>query len=226
MDISLLDNPCWHSLNSHHQHLAIPGKISARYREDVFFAAALEKISPEAFDDLRKLVAVDGAVALILEEIPQDIPGWELIQVAAIFQMVCEDFQPQPPLQTVNLTSKDVPEMLQLVELTHPGPFLPSTIQMGQYIGLRDKGTLVAVAGERVHLPGFCEISSVCTHPDFRERGYGGSLTAMLAENIIARQEVPFLHLVSSNYQAIKLYEKLGFRKRKKANIAVFQRID
>ena len=114
----------------------------------------------------------------------------------------------------VPLTPADVPEMLDLVALAQPGPFLPRTIEMGTYIGIRQNDQLVAMAGERLHVPGFCEISAVCTHPDYRGRGYAGALTTMVAENILNRKEIPFLHFEPTNEAAKRLYLKLAFRLR------------
>jgi predicted GNAT family acetyltransferase len=129
--------------------------------------------------------------------------------------MICEKLKPTTHIDAVNLTVDDVPDILDLVDLTQPGPFQPRTIEMGQYLGLRQDGHLVAMAGERFHLTGFCEISGVCTHPDYRGRGYGSALTTLVAEGILERQETPFLHLAPSNDIARKLYTKLGFRPRK-----------
>ncbi|GAB7003701.1 hypothetical protein JCM18899A_11720 [Nocardioides sp. AN3] len=66
--------------------------------------------------------------------------------------------------------------MLALVERNKPGQFLPGTPQMGTYLGIRHEGRLVAMAGERLHPPGWTEISAVCTDADFRGRGLAGRL--------------------------------------------------
>ena len=116
--------------------------------------------------------------------------------------------------------------MLDLIALAQPGPFLPRTIELGNYFGLRQDGKLVAMAGERLHLTGYCEISAVCTHPDYRSRGYAAALTTMVAEGIMARQELSFLHLSPTNHVAMKIYKKLGFCLRKEIQLSVLQRLD
>ena len=68
--------------------------------------------------------------------------------------------------------------MMHLVELTKPGPFAVRTIALGSYIGIRDRGQLVAMAGERLRFDGFTEISGVCSHPDHRGRGYPSLLVS------------------------------------------------
>jgi predicted GNAT family acetyltransferase len=109
------------------------------------------------------------------------------------------------------LHETDVPDMIRLVETTHPGPFLPRTIQMGRYAGIRADGRLVAMAGERMHPGRFCEISAVCTDPAYVRRGYATQLVIHQIARILARGEIPFLHVSSENDQAIRLYRKLGF---------------
>jgi predicted GNAT family acetyltransferase len=119
----------------------------------------------------------------------------------------------------VRLGPADVPEMLALADRTKPGPFLPRTIEMGTYLGIRQGGALVAMAGERMHPPGWTEISAVCTDEAWRSHGFASRLIRALAAGIRARGETPFLHVVAANTNAIKLYEALGFRLRR---ISVF----
>ena len=105
-----------------------------------------------------------------------------------------------PPVAPLPLGTTDVPEMLELTAATEPGPFLPQTIEMGSYFGIRaSDGRLVAMAGERLQSTAFTEISAVCTHPDFRGRGYARALTKFLAAQILAAGKIPFLHVKSEN---------------------------
>lgn len=222
MNTTLLDNPVWHALNSHHRHLAIRGNIAARYQPKTLMAAAMSETNTAEFTDLKNLVETNEIIG-VMGTLPQAGPDWEIIQTFHVPQMICRELKPTESIKAVHLTSEDVPDMLALVALAQPGPFLPRTIEMGQYLGIRQDGQLVAMAGERLHLPGFCEISAVCTHPDYRGRGYGGALTTMVANAIIARGEVPFLHVV--NEVAARLYEKLGFRFRKEIPVTVLKRL-
>jgi ribosomal protein S18 acetylase RimI-like enzyme len=219
MDLNLLDNPGWYALNSHHRHLAIWGKIAARYQPGTLVAAAMFVYNLSGFSDLRDLVEMGESIG-VLGALPEDLPGWEVLETGLIPQMICTELKPTSHVDAIHLTTDDVPEMLDLIALSQPGPFLPRTIEMGQYLGLRQNGQLVAMAGERLHLTGFCEISAVCTHPDYRGRGYAGALTSMVAEIIIERQEVPFLHVAPTNDVAMRLYKKLGFRLRKEIQLA------
>jgi len=224
VSISFLDNPGWHALNSHHRHLAIWGKIAVRYQPGTFVIAAMPEYNPLGFSDLKSLVEIDEIVAT-MGVLPEDLPGWEVVQTFPLPQMICEDLKPAPHVDVVYLTPDDVPDMLNLIALAQPGPFLPRTIEMGQYLGIRQDGQLVAMAGERLHMTGFCEISAVCTHPDYRGRGYAGALTTMVAEIIIKREELPFLHVAPTNDVARKLYEKLGFRLRKENQLSILKKL-
>jgi predicted GNAT family acetyltransferase len=111
--------------------------------------------------------------------------------------------------------------MLALTELTRPGPFLKRTIEMGAYLGIRRDGRLVAMAGERLHVPGWTEISGVCTDPGSRGQGLGTRLLLAVAAGIRERGETPFLHVLASNTNAVRLYEALGFRLRLRTEILV-----
>ena len=118
----------------------------------------------------------------------------------------------------------DVGEMLALVELTHPGPFVVRTVELGGYVGVFDHGALVAMAGERLAPPGFREISAVCTHPDHRGRGLAAGLTTLVARRIIERGEWPFLHHAADNDPARRVYEALGFEFRRETTWTVVTR--
>jgi hypothetical protein len=62
--------------------------------------------------------------------------------------MICAASLAPPPVAPLPLGTTDVPEMLELTAVTEPAPFLPQTIQMGSYFGIRaSDGRLVAMAG-------------------------------------------------------------------------------
>src|SRR5579863_1049681 len=108
------------------------------------------------------------------------------------------------------LSAADVPEMLELVRQTGPGPFLDRTIELGDYLGIRRGSQLVAMGGERFHFDGWTEISAVCTAPGYRGHGMASRLMGALIAGIERRSERAFLHVVATNTNAISLYEQLG----------------
>ncbi|MEV4297112.1 GNAT family N-acetyltransferase [Microbispora rosea] len=136
-------------------------------------------------------------------------------------QLAGEDVVPAPDDEAVRLEAADVPEMLDLVARTQPDPFRPRTIEMGTYLGIRRRGALVAMAGERLHPPGWTEISAVCTHPAFRRQGLASRLVPAVAAGIRARGETPFLHAAPTNTPAIRAYEALGFRLRRRTSFVI-----
>jgi predicted GNAT family acetyltransferase len=143
--------------------------------------------------------------------------SWErAFQIDGV-QLVDTSMVAEPDAEAVRLGADDVPEMLELVTRTQPGPFLPRTVELGTYLGIRHGGALVAMAGERMRPPGWTEISAVCTDPAFRGRGLGGRLVKAVASVIRERGDVPFLHTGAANVTAIRLYESLGFTVRREA---------
>jgi GNAT superfamily N-acetyltransferase len=209
-----LDNPIWFALTMEHRHLARSHGIARRYPPDISPLAALLHPTQSAFADLQRLVSPGEQVALFTAS-PLDVPGdWQVDRSQWIDQMICEASLVPPPVAPLPLGTTDVPEMLELTAATEPGPFLPQTIQMGNYFGIRaSDGRLVAMAGERLRSTAFTEISAVCTHPEFRGRGYARDLTTFLAAQILAAGKTPFLHVKSENGAKV-VYQKIGFRLR------------
>ena len=209
-----LDNPIWFALTTEHRLLARSHGLARRYPPDVSPLAGLLHPTNEAFADLQRLVSPGEHLALFTAS-PPDVPtDWQVDRSRWIDQMICEASLARPPVAPLALGTADVPEMLELTAATEPGPFLPQTIQMGNYFGIRaSDGRLVAMAGERLKSTGFAEISAVCTHPEFRGHGYARALVTFLAAEILAAGETPFLHVKSEN-DAKVVYQKIGFRLR------------
>src|SRR6202165_1332982 len=113
-----------------------------------------------------------------------------------------------PGVETIALGTDDVPAMMELTELTKPGPFSSRTHELGTFLGIRVDGQLVAMAGERLKPANYTEITAVCVHPSHRGRGYGQILLGAVARQISARGEIPFLHVFSNNESAIALYRR------------------
>jgi hypothetical protein len=209
-----LDNPIWFALTTEHRFLARSHGLARRYPPDVSPLVALFHPTNDAFADLQRLVSPGEHVALFTVS-PLDVPGdWLVDRSRWIEQMICEASLAPPRVAPLPLGTTDVPEMLGLTAATEPGPFLPQSIQMGSYFGIRaNDGRLVAMAGERLRSTAFAEISAVCTHPEFRGRGYARELTTFLAAQILAAGKTPFLHVKSENGAKV-VYQQIGFRLR------------
>jgi ribosomal protein S18 acetylase RimI-like enzyme len=214
----LLDNAVWWSLTSHHRHLAETHGRAARYRNDVSPFAAVDTFDEDSWNDLGALIGPSSACVLFSADIPTAVPsGWVLKARGTGCQMLVdpEALKTSEPVEARRLTDGDVPQMLELVRVTQPGPFRPATIAMGRYFGhFRDR-QLVAMAGERLRPDGFAEVSAVCTHPDAQRHGLASALTHRVAAGVIEDGRKPFLHIAESNEKARRVYEGLGFRQRR-----------
>ncbi len=223
----ILDNPAWYALTDGEQaRLAIGTARAKRYPLDVAPFVGLIDYSVGAFADMATLVEPGQWVGLVGRNLPKEVPGWTTVFAVDVDQMVCE----QPILELVSaetvldLTPADVPDMLHLIELAQPGPFFQRTIELGHYVGIRKDGQLVAMAGERLRPPGYCEVSAVCSHPDYRGRGYARLLVSKVVAWNWRRGDLPFLHVAPENASAIRLYESLHFQKRRDITILVVSR--
>ncbi|MFG1603225.1 GNAT family N-acetyltransferase [Actinoplanes sp. NPDC049265] len=219
----VLDNPAWAALCGPHARFAEVRGQAGRYHPDVApWHGLADPADPAAWSDLAALVG--PGVEITLAGVPEaDRPGWERGLTVEGVQLIDVALRAEPDPDAVVLGADDVPEMLDLVRRTQPGPFLQRTVEMGTYLGLRSGGRLVAMAGERLHPPGWTEISAVCTDPAFRGRGYATRLVRAVAAGIRGRGETPFLHASASNVAAIRLYESIGFTLRKRLSFTAYR---
>ena len=221
----LLDNPVWSALSTTHASFAEGDELAKRYPVDVAPFAATRDQSTESYDSLARLLGLGVTAALPLAAMPDLPAGWTVVRNVDSAQMVWNGSVPPPVKHTLeDLDVSQIDEMVALVELTKPGPFFRRTPELGSYLGVREKGQLVAMAGERLRPLGYTEISAVCTHPEYRGRGYASSLVSMLIQRITKRDEIPFLHVRTENIGAIRVYEKLGFKTRRIINIAIVKK--
>jgi predicted GNAT family acetyltransferase len=220
-----LDRPVWHALTGPQAPFATTNGAAVRLHEDVGpFAAAIDD-SPESLAALAALIPAGGSVVLLQADATPLPPGTRVEMTAPGVQMVGGTLvAPAGHDDIVTLGDADVPAMLELTALTRPGPFAARTNRLGHFRGVRIDGRLAAMAGERMRLDGFTEVSGVCTHPDFRGRGLAGLLSYRVARDLQAQGVTPFLHAFESNTAAIGLYETLGFRLLRAMTITVLAR--
>ncbi|WP_053707661.1 GNAT family N-acetyltransferase [Streptomyces sp. NRRL B-3648] len=216
--VRALDNAVWAALDGPHAHLAERYGRAARYRPQTYaFAALADPADPAAWADLHTLVGPGTTVRVKpVERVPD---GWEVLGEGEGVQLVDTALRAGPAPEAVRLGPDDVPEILGLVARTRPGPFLRRTVELGTYLGIRHHGRLVAMAGERLRLPGWTEISAVCTDPGHRGRGLATRLVRAVAAGIRDRGDTPFLHAAAGNTPAIRLYESLGFTLRRRSRV-------
>lgn len=225
---ALLDNPILNALLTDHQELAIGEGNARRYPAAIGPLAGAPDQSQASYDALRNLAGEGGLLGLFLPDPPALPSGWSLFRGGMLTQMICRrptlmSTSALPPDTTMSrLDVADVPAMLELAELTQPGPFREQTIELGNFHGIFQEERLLAMAGQRTRVPGFVEVSAVCTHPEARGRGYAGLLMSQVMRDVVDEGRTPFLHAFADN-PAIGLYEKLGFTHRRSFHLAVIK---
>jgi ribosomal protein S18 acetylase RimI-like enzyme len=225
MSSHVLDNPAWAALTGPHAHFAERVGKAARYPADVApFHAVADTADARAWADLAALVGPGGTASV--RGVTQPPPGWETVRTVHGVQLTDTGLRAEADPEAVRLRPADVPEILDLVARTRPGPFLPRTVAMGTYLGIRRHGRLVAMAGERLHPPGWTEISAVCTDPGHRGQGLATRLVRAVAAGIKERGERPFLHAGATNAGAIRLYESIGFTLRSRTVFALLRPVE
>lgn len=223
-----LDNPIWTALTTDHAEVALGDDLARRYPADIGPLSGIPTQSPESYTSLARLAGPGGAVGLFLTEPPRIPDGWSLLRGGILDQMIAPQPRTLPPVDLPGvemrvLTAADAAGMVELAHLTEPGPFQLRTIELGTFYGILREGRLLAMAGKRLHVPGAIEVSGVCTHPDARGRGYARHLMSRVMEEIVQAGRIPFLHTMASNVGAIRIYESLGFVRRRSFELAAIR---
>jgi predicted GNAT family acetyltransferase len=214
-----LDNPVWSSLTTRHASFAVMKECAGRYPPQVAPFAAVSTRDSRAIEQLEMLVNNAESVYFV-GLAPAFKRGWRVELSSAIPQLVCtSQAAVRPGPEPVALTEHHRADMLALTSLVFPGFFRARTIEMGHYIGIYHGRVLAAMAGERMCLDGYQEVSAVCTHPEFIGRGYAQRLVALLTNSILERGVTPFLHVHRDNSRALSVYEHLGYRVRSEVGL-------
>jgi predicted GNAT family acetyltransferase len=226
MDAHPLDRPVWNALATRQRGLAEGDAGALRLAPPYGLFAAAADHWPESLAALARLTPAEGQLALVEADPTPAIPGISIASHALIWQMVAEAIAPAKvsDFAITPLGEADAPQMLALATLTRPGPFFARTHQLGDFVGVKQDGRLLAMAGERMKPLGFTEVSGVCTDPNSRGRGYAGALMRLVATRILERGETPFLHTYAHNTGAIALYQSLGFVLRREMIMTVLER--
>ena len=220
----LLDRPVWNALTTEQSRLAVVTGAAVRMDPDYGPFAAARDDGAEAQTalaaTLRRAVDRIGVVeraACLYPHPAREAGGGELVQ------MVFDGPAPEKPddPRSELLKAKDAKEMAALAHATEPGPWGGKTHLYGDYFGIRIGGKLAAMAGERMRLPGYAELSGVSTWPEFRGQGLASVLVRRVVRGFLDRGQTPFLHCYSANAGAVALYEALGFRIRARMSFTI-----
>ena len=219
-----LDRPIWSMLTGRQAHLAEGegGALRIDRGYGVFGVAADTGAAAQAA--LAALVPEEGEIWIVEGE-PWPVPdGTREVKRAVLAQMVAEGPPPAPrdgEPAILALGDGDAAEMAALADHAKPGPWGPTTHRYGPFFGIRENGRLLAMAGQRILVPGMAEVSGVATWADCRGRGLARALIGHVMREMVARGETPFLHSYADNAGAIGLYESLGFRIRRQVHVLV-----
>ncbi|MGP3657768.1 GNAT family N-acetyltransferase [Burkholderia gladioli] len=214
-DLRVLDNAIWQALTTHQAHWSIGGDLARRFHPEVSPLAAITADAPENWRALAALTQPGELVMVAGEQTLHPCDEFEVTGEGVLDQMILLVLRDEADDGFALLEERDAGAMAGLVALARPGPYEARTHEMGRYYGLWRDGVLVAMAGERLHVPGHTEISALCVHPEHRGQRYAERLVKFAARQIVARGELPFLHVFQANTGAIALYGKLGFERRK-----------
>ncbi|WP_424215297.1 GNAT family N-acetyltransferase [Streptomyces sp. BI20] len=171
-------------------------------------AEALLPVLPRRF-----IGHVTGAAGKVLESAYTAHPR------ATLLRMVLTEpdraaHTPTTPWRPNPLGRADLPDLLDLFEQAYPGNwFDPRMLDTGQYVGARQDGRLVAVAGVHVWSPTYevAAIGNVTTHPDLRGRGAARACVTELCHRLGRTVRHIGLNVRADNTPAINLYRTLGF---------------
>ena len=225
IDSHPLDNVMWHALSTTQAGWSRGGERARRYQPEFARFAGLPATAAANFQALAADMAGEEVVAL---SDPHDVdpgPWFEVVERRNLVQMIgAVSGDAREPERFRTLCPADVPRMTALVQLTAPGPWFERTAELGRFVGMEVEGQLVAMAGERMRVPGHTEMSAICCHPDWRGRGLPTELMRLVSRAIVERGETPFLHVIAENAPAIALYEKLGLRTRLRSRLTILRR--
>jgi ribosomal protein S18 acetylase RimI-like enzyme len=209
-----LNNPVYHALRSGDADLGYGNDRAKYFDQQVSPFAGFADDHEKGFDELYNLLPSGRKILYATRKIIAKPGGWELRhEIKGLQFLFNEKTTTVQSHQLMPLGNEHVDEMIALARLTKPGPFDKRTIDFGHYYGIFDNAQLVAMAGQRLHVYNYTEVSAVCTHPDHLGKGYAAALIRQQSDIICSSGQIPFLHVRNDNERAILLYERLGFRK-------------
>ncbi|WCT14288.1 GNAT family N-acetyltransferase [Mucilaginibacter jinjuensis] len=219
----ILDNPAWNALNTGNRHFAVGAEKAKHFMKTVSRYAGMLTNSANNLDQLYESHNPGETIAVFSTSPLSAKNPFKEVNRIRVVQMLFEAPVPAPveDVNLIKLTDEHIPAMLELTRLTQPGPFLSRTIDFGNYYGIFEGETLIAMAGQRLKPYPYTEISAVCCHPEHIGKGYASRLIKHQARLIREARSFAFLHVAKGNTKAIALYDKLGFNKRRDLDITI-----
>jgi ribosomal protein S18 acetylase RimI-like enzyme len=234
-NLTALDNAMWNCLSQDHARYAVGKGATRRYARG--FSPILGFADPQAPDFEGLASFADPGEQFYCEQWTGVAPpGWQVVGDAKMLRMwdtgrvAMPDASLDVPVvgQLRALHAQDPADAeraLELALLTRPGPFGPRTLELGDYVGVFVDDTLIAMAGERMQMGSWREISGVCCRPGYTGRGLARLLMQRLLRQQRARGERTFLQVMSTNDRARALYERLGFEVYREIAVRIVERM-
>ena len=222
--MTALDYPIWTALTTRQATLAEGGALARRFPPGIAPFAATADASPQSFAALHKLLSPSDVAVLFTPDAVKQPESFDIVMAATGEQMFGSPREVSTRETILKLGAADAPEMLALAELTKPGPFTLRTHELGNFFGIRIDGRLTAMTGERMKPGNHTEMTAICVHPDFRGRRYAQALMSVVSRQILAQDEIPFLHVFSDNASAIALYKRQGMDIRRRIHVTALVR--
>lgn len=220
-----LDRPVWSALTTRQTALSLGNDRARRFAPSYGPLTAAASASARDRAAVAELEIDETGLWFVEADPVEPPPGLAVVTHAMGHQMIATEIRDVPhDFDIVPLDDRDAPEMLALALLTRPGPFSTETHRLADFIGVKQDGRLVGMAGERMQPQGYSEVSGVCTHPDHRGQGYAAALSAVVTRRILERGETPFLHAYAANAGAIRLYQNLGFEFRREMAVTILRK--
>jgi ribosomal protein S18 acetylase RimI-like enzyme len=226
----VLDNPIWNGLNSGNKHLGEGNDSVKFFPIEISTFAGLRNFSSDTFMELYEKMPSQFVRATFTPH-EMSVPGPLLLtgglQIHQMVHHIPADRSPDVPDRDPfirPLTKQHIPEMLALTKLTNPGPFNTRTIEFGNFHGIFSNNKLVAMAGQRLKVYEYTEVSAVCTHPNHMGKGYARRLLMHQITMIRGLSDTPILHVKTDNAAAVGLYNSVGFTVRRDLNVIIFKK--
>lgn len=221
MKETMLDNPAWGALISEQAAFAQGTDHAKRYQPGIVPFIACDDTQTDHLKELDPWINA-GESFYIIGDVPALPAGWIVEHELPCAQMVLRSSMPpmmeEEGVQISLLGEADATDMYNLINSLQPGYYNKDTRLLGTYYGIRQQGTLVAMAGERMRLTGFTELSAICTHKDYAGRGYAQKLINRLCRQHADKGIISYLHVSLANERAIRIYDHMGFEQRRTIN--------
>ena len=209
---SALDNFIWSALNGPHSEYGDRTELACVYKHQYYRFAAVSENTPKAYKQLASIVEPERTIVIKGTGKKIEYPEWNHMDSSNVHIMILENQINVPDLPYEKVSVEYAEDLIALSRISpHTGELNIPKIEVGDYYGIKDQDRIVAIAGERMQLDGYSEVSGVVTHPDYRKRGYGGGLTLFKCDQVLVRGNTPVLGVFEDNLGAVRLYKKLGF---------------